>query len=296
MADTIRNPAEWTADSLESAAQHLTSIGSAVRGEAAGERRFPEVRRITVGDLREVLARGIADMAANRSDVISICLVYPLAGLLLAWFAFDYDLLPLLFPAASGFALLGPVAAVGLYEMSRRREQGIEVSWADAFGVVRSPSFGSILVLGVVLLTIFLAWMAAANAIYGATLGPEPPASAAAFAGDVVGTPAGWAMILVGGGVGFLFAAGVLAISLVSFPLLLDRRVGVIVAVWTSLRVVIVNPVPAAAWGGIVAAGLALGSIPLFLGLIVVLPVLGHGTWHLYRRTVVADADRSPPA
>ena len=284
---TIRNPIEWGADQLKQAAQHAESVGSSLRGTQARTRsEHLIVHRIEIADLRDVLSKGLADFGSYRTDVVFLCIIYPLIGLVLARFALDADLLPLLFPAASGFALLGPVAAVGLYEMSRQREQGIQASWADAFGMIRSPSFGTIVVLGLILLAIFLLWMGAAQVIYMLTLGPEPPVSATAFIGDVFTSGAGWAMIVVGMGVGFLFAVVVLAISVVSFPLLLDRDVGLGKAISTSVRVVAENPGPMAAWGLIVAGGLVIGSIPLFLGLIVVMPVLGHGTWHLYRKTV----------
>ncbi len=282
----IRNPIEWGADQFKDAAVHLQSVGQSLIGsEARTDSRRPTVRRIEVADLRDVLAKGISDFGVFRTDVVFLCIIYPVVGLILARFASDYGLLPLLFPVASGFALLGPVAAVGLYEMSRRREAGLEASWADAFGLIRSPSFGAILVLGL-LLVIFLLWLAAAQVIYWVTLGPEPPLSAAAFVRDVLTTGAGWAMIVMGTAVGFLFAVLVLAISVVSFPLLLDRDVGLGIAVSTSINVVAANPLPMAAWGLIVAGGLMLGSIPLFLGLIFVMPVLGHATWHLYRKAV----------
>jgi uncharacterized membrane protein len=285
--DHIRNPAEWSVDQLSAANQAVERAGHSLRRpEATRAAPLPTVRRINVADLREVLARGVGDFAAYRSDVIFLCFIYPLAGLVLAWLAFGYDMLPLLFPLASGFALIGPVAAVGLYEISRRREQGQDITWADAFGVVRAPAFGAILVLGLLLLAIFLLWLAAAYAIYLATLGPEPPASIGSFIGDVLTTGAGWAMIVVGVGVGFLFALLVLTISVVSFPLLLDRDVGLYAAVVTSVRAVMTNPGPMAAWGLIVAGGLVIGSIPALIGLVIVMPVLGHATWHLYRKVV----------
>jgi uncharacterized membrane protein len=285
-SEHIRNPAEWGVDQLRTANLAVERAGHALRSPTR-DASLPTVRRIEVADLKDVLAKGISDFAAYRTDVMFLCIVYPVAGLLLAWLAFGYDLLQLVFPVASGFALIGPVAAVGLYEISRRREQGVDITWADAFGVVRAPAFGAILVLGLVLLAVFLLWLAVAQGIYLMTLGPEAPVSVGEFARDVFTTPAGWAMIVVGMAVGFLFALLVLTISVVSFPLLLDRAVGLYAAVATSVRAVAMNPGPMAVWGLIVVGALAIGSIPLLLGLIVVMPVLGHATWHLYRKVVV---------
>ena len=288
MNDTIGNPLSWTAKEVAAVGRQIGSFATHV-GHDTGDLAAPGIRHISVHDLREVLRKGVEDFGACRTDVIALCVFYPVIGVLLAWFAFDRNLVPLLFPVISGFALLGPVAGVGLYEMSRRREIGEEPSWAHAFEVVRHPSFAAIAVLGLMLGGVFVVWMLTAHGIYYATLGPESPASLGAFLRDTFTTGAGWAMIIVGCAVGSLFAALVLAISVVSFPLLLDRDVGLPVAVITSLRVTAANPVPIAVWGLIVTAGLVIGSIPFFLGLIVVLPVLGHATWHLYRRTVVME-------
>ena len=287
MATTIRNPIEWGGDQLRRAAVHAESVGRSVRGADAGiAEAIPVVRRVEVSDLRDCLAKGFEDFTACRSDVIALCLIYPIVGLFLVWFTVDYALLPLLFPLASGFALLGPIAAVGLYEMSRQREAGIKPSWSSAFGMMASPSFGAIIMLGLMLLAIFLLWLVAAQVIYLVTLGPEAPASLAVFVQDVATSGAGWLMSLTGLAVGACFALAVLAISVVSFPLLLDRDVGLGLAISTSVRVVLRNPRTMILWGVIVAGGLLAGAIPLFLGLIVILPVLGHATWHLYRKAV----------
>ena len=178
------------------------------------------------------------------------------------------------------------MAAVGLNEMSRRREAGLHTTWADAFGVLRSPSIGGIFVLSAILAIMLLFWLVLSNAVYNQTLGPQPPASIGAFAHDIFATRAGWAMAIAGVGAGFIFAVVALMISAVSFPLLLDREVPLDTAIRTSMRVVLSNPATMAVWGLIVAGGLVLGSIPVLLGLIFVLPVLGHATWHLYRRAV----------
>ena len=145
--------------------------------------------------------------------------------------------------------------------------------------------------LAVYLFAMFVLWILAAMLIYSVTLGPEPPVTFWRFALDVLTTGAGWTMIILGMGVGFVFAAIVLVISMVSFPMLIDRRAGVPVAVATSLQVARQSPVTVAKWGLIVAVLMALGSIPFFLGLIIVLPILGHATWHLYRAAVPRSTD-----
>ncbi|MEA2726450.1 MAG: hypothetical protein QOF70_925 [Acetobacteraceae bacterium] len=284
----IRNPIEWGVDQFK---YTIFGVESANRGllqtEADARLPLPVVRRITVADLREVLAQGASDFGANRTDVIFLCVLYPVIGVVLASLAAGHHMLPLLFPLASGFALIGPFAGVGLNEISRRRELGIGAGWTDAFRVLSSPSLGAIILLGLVLTTVFFFWLVTAYAIYDLTMGPWLPASPAVFIHDVLLTRPGRELIVVGVGVGFLFAAVVLVISVVAFPLLLDRTVGVEVAVRTSVRAAIVNPGPIFLWGLIVTGGLVIGSIPVFVGLIVVLPVLGHSTWHLYRKMVV---------
>jgi uncharacterized membrane protein len=144
------------------------------------------------------------------------------------------------------------------------------------------------------LLIIFVIWVAVAQAIYIANFGYTPAALVPDFLRQVLTTPAGWTLIVVGNGVGFLFAVAVLAISVVSFPLLLDRDVGAAVAILTSVRAVLTNPLTIAMWGLIVAALLVIGSLPLFVGLAAVMPVLGHSSWHLYRKLVEPVARSRP--
>lgn len=292
MTNTIGNPLSWGVKALGLAGHDIAEVAQELRGRTAAE---PSVRKIDSEDLRAALRLGLADFAALRTDVMVACLIYPIVGMALIWAAFHANALPLIFPLASGFLLVGPAAAVGLYEMSRRREAGMPVSWADAFAVLRSPRIGVIAVLAVALFMIFFMWMATAQTIFLATLGPDMPASPMAFLRDVFGTAGGWAMIAIGIPAGFVFAAVTLAVTVVSFPLLIDRPVGLPVAVLTSLRVTARNPGPVALWGLIVAVLMVLGSIPFLLGLAIVLPVLGHATWHLYRRAV-AFADWPGPA
>jgi uncharacterized membrane protein len=253
-----------------------------------------EVKRITPTDVLRALAQGLDDFAAMPSHAIFLCVIYPLIGLWLISLASGYSMLPLAFPIATGFALIGPFAAIGLYELSRRREAGLDTSSTHAFDVLHSPSIGAIVVMGLLLAAIFLVWLAVANAIYVANFGYAKPASIGQFVTDVFTTRPGWTLIVVGTGIGFLFAVLVLTISAISFPLLLDRDVGAAVALFTSIRVVVANPVSMALWGLIVTALLVVGSLPFFLGLTVVMPVLGHATWHLYRMAVAPDSTPRP--
>jgi uncharacterized membrane protein len=249
---------------------NVTTPAQTAQDAAAG----PVIRTIGLSDLHEALRLGWEDFKAVPSHAIILCVIYPVLGLVLARTVLGYSVLPLLFPLAAGFALLGPFAALGLYELSRRREAGEPASAWDALDVVRSPSFGAMLGLGVLLLALFVA---TAQEIYVMAFGYVPAADIPDFAGRVLTTAQGWWLIVVGCGVGFLFAVVALCVSVVSFPLMLDRHAGAFDAMVTSLRAVAKNPVPMAAWGLIVAVLLVLGSLPAFLGLAIVIPLLGHG-------------------
>ncbi|SDD89114.1 DUF2189 domain-containing protein [Belnapia rosea] len=245
----------------------------------------PAVRRIGIADLREALARGLDDFLATPTQLAFLCVLYPVVGLVAARAMSGGDMVPLLFPLVAGLSLVGPVAAVGLYEISRRREAGQPASWRNAFDVLRSPAVFSIAAMGVLVMAIFVAWLFAARAIFAATIGTAP-ASVTELAHLAFSTPEGQRLILIGNGVGLLFAVAVLMLTVVSVPMLLDRNVGIGTAIQTSIRACLANPVTMAIWGLLVAALLVLGSLPAFIGLAVVMPLLGHATWHLYRRVV----------
>jgi uncharacterized membrane protein len=251
-----------------------------------GVPEYPVIRRIGFDDLRVALQQGVDDFLSKPSHLLFIGLIYPVVGLILAFWASNADLLPILYPLMSGFALIGPLAAIGLYEISRRREAGLDTSWTHALDVLHSPSLPAIIVLGISLLVIFVAWLMTANALYNWLFEPPGQVTLQQFFDNVLHTDRGHQLILIGNIVGFVFAAVAFCISAVSFPLLLDRDVGAGVAVLTSVRAVLDNLVPMIAWGLIITAGLVIGFATLFVGLAVIMPVLGHATWHLYRRIV----------
>ncbi len=246
----------------------------------------PTIAKIGASDLKEALIKGFKDFDAKPTHFVLLFIIYPIVGVILINLTAGHETLPLIFPIVTGFALIGPFAAVGLYEISRRREQGLDFSIKYAFAVHRSPSIRAIITLSIVMMVLYFAWLGAALVIFDLTFGGETPASFWGFVNEVLTTPAGWALIVVGSGVGLIFAVVVLALSVVSFPMLLDRDVSAGMAISTSVRAVAANPVMMAAWGFIVAGLLILGSIPFFFGLAVVMPVLGHATWHLYRKVV----------
>ena len=269
--------------------------GNVTHAEAAPDGAAgPVIRTIGLSDLHRALQLGWEDFKAVPSHAIILCVIYPVLGLVLARLVHGYSVLPLLFPLAAGFALLGPFAALGLYEMSRRREIGQPATAWDAMEVFQSPSFGAMLGLGTLLLALFVVWIMTAQAIYTAAFGYEIAANVPDFATRILTTSQGWWLIIVGCGVGFLFALVSLCVSVVSFPIMLDRHTGAGEAMVTSLRAVAKNPVPMAAWGLIVALLLVAGSLPFFLGLAVVIPLLGHATWHLYRQVIEPELNPQP--
>ena len=247
----------------------------------------PTVRKIGFTDLMDALAKGYDDFKTNPSHLILCIMIYPVVTLIFARIGAGYEIWPMIWPLFSGLALIGPLIAMGLYEMSRRREQGLEVSLMDGFKVLHSPAIGAILVLSLTMIAIFLIWLLAAKAIYELVFSGGIAVEIGDFFQQIFATAKGVELMIVGTCVGFLFAVLILCISVVSFPLLLDRKVSALTAAKTSARVVFANPVTMMKWGLIVAVLLFVGSLPVFVGLAVVIPVLGHSTWHLYRKVVV---------
>jgi uncharacterized membrane protein len=247
------------------------------------------VRKIGLADLKDALRKGGADFNAMPTHIVFLCMIYPILTFIAARVAAGHEVLPLVFPLLAGYTLIGPLVAVGMYELSRRREQGLDTSRRHAFDILRYRSLRAVVTLGVVLMVIYFAWLVAAQTIYSMYFGDAVPASISEYIEKfffTAPTPAGWALIVVGNGTGFLFAVLVFTLSVVSFPMLMDRNVDVATAVATSVRAVVANPITMAMWGFIVAAILLVAALPFFVGLAVALPVLGHATWHVYRKIV----------
>ena len=254
-----------------------------------------DIRKIEPSDCSAALREGLDDFVAMPTHVAFLGLFYALGGIALAALSSFGNALQLVFPFAAGFALVGPFFAVGLYELSRRREAGLPASWRDAFAVFRSPALPSIIALGLYLFAMFAVWIGVAELVYVQLYGPNPPAAALPFLQDVLTSGRGWLLIVLGGLIGLCFAALALCVSVISFPLMLDRDVGLVPAAVASMRLARENPGTIALWGLIVAAALVIGSLPLFLGLALVMPVLGHATWRLYRRAVQRDTAHEVP-
>jgi uncharacterized membrane protein len=257
--------------------------------DASPLRNIP-VRTITAEDLTASLREGYQDFLQKRGDLVFVGLLYPLIGICAALAASGGSILPLLFPMLAGLSLLGPLVSTGFYQLAKRREQGLESSWWHFFDVFKSPSREGIFLAGIMLMAIFAAWLVSAGLIYAFFFGTTPPPTVGALLTDAFTTPRGWVMVLIGNAVGALFAVIVLATSVVSLPLLIDKRVDAATAVRTSLKAFSANRTLLLRWGVWVGLLLVLGAIPVFLGLAFVLPMLGYATWHLYTRLVDRSA------
>jgi len=246
----------------------------------------PEIREIGLADIKDALQQGWGDFKAMPTHLPFTIAIYLFLSIFLFIYSSNRDILGLIFPVFAGYTLIGPLVACGMYELSRRNEAGKFTSRSNAFYVFRSPNFGSIAILGAFLFMVYFAWLAAAEVFYVRNFGDIAPASAMEFMRQVFDTDAGTLLVYEVCSAGFAFAVFVLIISMVSFPMLIDMEVNVLTAVVTSLRAFYYNVTVFFAWGAIVSLALILGTIPAFLGLGVVLPVLGHATWHLYRKMV----------
>jgi len=257
-----------------------------ILGDAADRSLNPTINDITTEDLKDALRKGFADFNAMPTHLPFLCLIYPVITFVAIRYYGNYDVLPLAFPLLAGYTLIGPLVAIGMYELSRRRETGADISRWHAFEVIHSPQILSIAGVALVLMGLYFVWMMAAWAIYTEFTGGVAPESVEAFANLVLNTAQGQKLIMVGCSMGLVFSIIVLSISVISFPMLLDRNVSIVTAIHTSVSSVFANPVNMMKWGLIVSASLVIGAIPIFIGLAVVLPVLGHSTWHLYRKVV----------
>lgn len=247
----------------------------------------PVVNTIGPGDLRDALVKGIADFEAMPTHLVFLCAIYPILMLVIARLYAGYDVLPLVFPLIAGYTVIGPLVATGMYELSRRREQDLDISRSHAFEIILIPSMGAIAKLGALLMVIYFIWLGTAWVIYVQAFGGGVPESILGFVLQIFTTPAGWTLIIVGCGAGFIISTVAFTLSVVSFPMLVDQQdVSVEIAVQTSIRAVLANPITMGMWAFIVVSALLIGSLPFFVGLSVVLPVLGHATWHLYRKVV----------
>ncbi|MCC5971991.1 MAG: DUF2189 domain-containing protein [Pararhodobacter sp.] len=244
---------------------------------------IPTLNTLTTADLRAALAHGWQDFVAAPVFGLFFAAIYVVGGI-----ALFFGLLaagdPVWFVAvAAGFPLLAPFAAVGLYEISRRRESGLALSWGPALGAVRGHGDGQLPVMGVVVLIVFGFWVILARGIFAIFMGQT------GIGFDTLGqlwSLRGVTMLAVGGLAGGAMAVALFTLTAFSLPMLLDRRVDFMTAIITSMVAVRSNPGVMARWAAIIVAMMALAMVPLFLGLLVVLPLLGHATWHLYRRAV----------
>lgn len=246
----------------------------------------PAVRRISGTDLDWALSEGWKDFNAKRGDILVLAVLYPVLGLLAAAIALNDQLLPVFFPLVAGLTVMGPAVAAGFYEIARRRDLGISSSWTHFFDPLNGRSRTPLVMLTLMSLVFFTVWIAAAWIIYELTLGRVAPMTIAGGFQQLFSTPEGLAMVVIGNAVGAVFAVLTVFLTLVSFPMVVDKPVDAGTAVGTSVRAVSANIPTVASWGLRVAVLLVLGSLPLFIGLAVVLPVLGYATWHLYTRLV----------
>lgn len=246
----------------------------------------PVVRSITFGDVAEALIQGLRDFQAAPLYGMALGAIYCVAGIAIVLSVTTFGMSYLAYPLAAGFALLGPFVAVGFYEISRRREAGEQVSFADIRKAMTSR--GEIGWMAFVTLFIFIMWMYQARFLMALFFGLNASfVSITQFIAVILTTNEGLMFLMAGNVIGAFLAVVLFSLTVVSFPLLLDRDVDCVTAMVTSVRAVVQSPAPLLGWAAVIVVLLVVSALPFFLGLIVVLPILGHATWHLYRRIIV---------
>lgn len=249
----------------------------------------PVVRAISLGDVAEALIEGVRDFQAAPLYGMALGAIYCAAGIIIVLSVTTLGMGYLAYPLAAGFALIGPFVAVGFYEISRKREAGQSASFADIRRAMTSR--GEIGWMAFVTLFIFIMWMYQARFLMALFFGLNASfTTLRQFLTTVLTTNEGLIFLLVGNVSGAILSLVLFSLTVVSFPLLLDRDLDCVTAMITSVRAVATSPVPLIGWAIAIVALLIVSALPFFLGLIVVLPVLGHATWHLYRRIIAPVA------
>lgn len=250
----------------------------------------PVVRPIAAADIAEALGQGLRDFQAMPLYGLMFGALYAAGGILIVLSLTAFGMVYLAYPIAAGFALIGPFVAIGLYEMSRRRENGEPVALADIWSTVRSRT--ELGWMAFVTLFVFVIWMYQVRLLIALILGINASfSSVQQFITVVLTTNEGLLFLAIGNAVGAALSLILFSLTVVSFPLLLDRDVDFVTAMVTSVRAVVTSPVPMIGWAAVIVVVLIVSAIPYFLGLVVTLPVLGHATWHLYRRIVAPLPD-----
>lgn len=245
----------------------------------------PEVLQVEASDIRASLVEGWRDFLSAPHYGLFFACFYVVGGWLVTWAVMAKGQLWWTLPAAAGFPILGPFIACGLYEVSRRLEAGQPLRRAEVFSVIFRQKDRQIPSMAAVIVVFFLFWNFLAHMIFALFLGRATLTNVSSSLAVFL-TPEGLAMLAVGTGVGAVFATLLFGLTVVSLPMLLEREVDFVTAMLTSLEVVRTSPVVMLGWGALIGGLLFVGMLPGFMGLFAVLPLLGHASWHLYRRAI----------
>lgn len=250
----------------------------------------PIVRTITAHDIVEAVVQGLRDFQKAPRFGLALGALYACGGIAIVACASVLGMVYLAYPLAAGFALVGPFVATGLYEVSRRLQSGQELSWRAIWRTIRSR--GEIGWMAFVTIFVLIVWMYQVRLLMALFLGMSSSfASLREFLTVVLTTNEGWLFLLVGNAVGAVLSLILFTLTVVSFPIVLDRNVDFVTAMVTSVRAVAASPVPMIGWAAVIVALLLISALPMFLGLLITLPVLGHATWHLYQRVVAPETE-----
>jgi len=266
----------------------MTENNATPPNAAGGKRQLPEIRDVSLNDLFEALGAGVRDFQATPLFCLFFGGFYAAGGWFLLFLLGYLDIHFYVYPLATGFAMVAPFIAAGLYEISRRREQGAALTWAGVLGSVRRAGGKDLVYMVLVTTFSYIIWIDIAAALYVMFFGLKP-LGFLELMNAILTTPTGFVFFVVGNLVGLFLGLVVFSITVVSFPLLFDRNIDFVSAMITSVRVVRANPRTMLVWCAMIVSSLAISVLSVFVGLLVLLPIFGHASWHLYRRALTPE-------